>query len=87
MAAVPGLVAKEGAEGVWAAALPDGRAFACKIDDGGMRALPPLLAAAVRHWGIDGEVVQRWSSVEVLGGGAPVGSITWSGELRSLLGL
>ena len=56
-AAVPGLVCKEGAEGVWAAALPDGRAFAAKIDDGGMRALPPLLAAALRYWGVDNEVV------------------------------
>ncbi len=86
-AAVPGLVCKEGAEGVWAAALPDGRAFAAKIDDGGMRALPPLLAAALRYWGADNEVVARWAAVPVLGGGAPVGAITWSSELRDLLSL
>ena len=53
MAAVPGLIAKEGAEGVWAAALPDGRAFASKLSDGGMRALPPVLATVLRHWGFD----------------------------------
>ncbi|HZZ97955.1 MAG TPA: asparaginase [Jatrophihabitantaceae bacterium] len=86
-AAVPGLVCKEGAEGVWAAALPDGRAFAAKIDDGGMRALPPLLAAALQHWGVNNEVVARWAAVPVLGGGAPVGAITWSADLQALLGL
>lgn len=85
-AAVPGLVCKEGAEGVWAAALPDGRAFAAKLDDGAMRALPPLLAAALRYWGIDNNVVARWSAVDVLGGGAPVGAITCSADLRALLG-
>ena len=41
IADVPGLVAKEGAEGVWAAALPDGRAFAAKLEDGAGRGLPP----------------------------------------------
>lgn len=86
-AAVPGLICKEGAEGVWAAALPDGRAFAAKLEDGGMRALPPVLAAALRYWGVDVPAVERWSSVAVLGGGAPVGALTWSPELRELLSL
>ncbi len=92
-AAVPGLLCKEGAEGVWAAALPDGRAFAAKLDDGGARALPPVLTAALRYWrvgdeaGGGDEVVGRWSAVPVLGGGAPRGAITWSADLRGLLGL
>ena len=86
-AAVPGLVCKEGAEGVWAAALPDGRAFAAKIDDGSTRALPPLLAAALRYWGVDNTVVRRWSSVEVRGGAVPVGAVSWSAPLRQLLGV
>jgi L-asparaginase II len=85
-AAVPGLVCKEGAEGVWAAALPDGRAFAAKIDDGSARGLGPLLAATLRHWGFDGSVVARWAEVAVLGGGEPVGAISPSRELRALLG-
>ena len=34
MRAVPGLMAKDGAEGVMAMALPDGRAVALKIADG-----------------------------------------------------
>jgi L-asparaginase II len=86
-AAVPGLVCKEGAEGVWAAALPDGRAFAAKLADGGGRALPPLLAAVLRSWGFAGEAVERWSHVPVLGGGRPVGELTWTPELAALLGL
>jgi L-asparaginase II len=86
-AAVPGLICKEGAEGVWAAALPDGRAFAAKLADGGMRALPPLLTAALRYWGFDGPEIARWTSVDVLGGGRPVGSVTWSPDLRTLLSL
>jgi L-asparaginase II len=85
--AVPGLICKEGAEAVWAAALPDGRAFAAKIADGGSRALPPLLTAALRYWGYDGAAIERWTSVDVLGGGRPVGSVTWSPELRALLSL
>ena len=86
-AGVDGLLCKDGAEGVWGAALPDGRAFAVKAEDGGARALAPLLAAALRYWGVDTELVQRWSSVEVLGGGEPVGAISWSPELLELLGL
>src|SRR5207244_3033753 len=38
MRAVPGLLAKDGAEGVSVVALADGRAVAVKIDDGGQRA-------------------------------------------------
>jgi L-asparaginase II len=75
MTAVPGLVAKEGAEGVYAAALPDGRAMAVKVDDGAMRPLPALLAAVLLRWGRDGEVVSRWAAPPVLGGGRPVGEI------------
>jgi L-asparaginase II len=75
MAAVPGLVAKEGAEGVYAAALPDGRAMAVKVADGGMRPLPVLLAGVLRRWGQEGEVISRWANPPVMGGGRPVGEI------------
>ena len=90
LAGVPGLVCKDGAECVWGAALPDGRAFAAKLDDGSARGLPPLLAAAVAYWfdrtgdGI-AEVLARWSAVPVLGGGAPVGELTWSPDLHALI--
>jgi L-asparaginase II len=75
MAAVDGLVAKEGAEGAYAAALPDGRAMALKIDDGAKRPLPGLLAAVLERWGRGGATVERWRETAVLGGGAPVGSV------------
>jgi L-asparaginase II len=85
--AVDGLLCKDGAEAVWGAALSDGRAFAVKAEDGGARTLPPLLAAALRYWGIEDETVRRWSSVDVLGGGVSVGRIGWSPALVELLSL
>lgn len=87
MAEVGGLVCKNGAEGVWAAALPDGRAFAAKLDDGAERGLAPLLAWVLRSWGFDGPAVRRWAEVPVLGGGRPVGVVTASPRLRELLGV
>ena len=75
MAAVPGLVAKEGAEGVYAAALPDGRAMAVKIEDGAMRPLPVVLAGVLRRWGRSGAVIDRWAHPPILGGGRPVGEL------------
>ena len=50
MREVPGLMAKDGADGVFAAALPDGRAIALKIADGANRARPPVMVAA--HSGV-----------------------------------
>jgi L-asparaginase II len=87
MADVPGLLCKDGAEGVWGAALPDGRAAALKADDGGVRTLGPLLAAVLRSWGVGAAAVERWSTVALFGGGAEVGAVEWSPELRELLGL
>jgi L-asparaginase II len=75
MTAVPGLVAKEGAEGVYAAALPDGRAMAVKVEDGAMRPLPVMLAGVLRRWGQDGDVIARWAAPPILGGGRQVGEI------------
>jgi L-asparaginase II len=75
MDAVDGLVAKEGAEGVYAAALPDGRALAFKVEDGAKRASPALLVAVLRRWGARGAALERWAAPPVLGAGAPVGSI------------
>jgi L-asparaginase II len=87
LAAVPGLVAKGGAECVWGAAMPDGRAFAAKVADGGPRAQPAVLTAALAYWGCSGEAIDNWSAAPVLGGGEPVGSITWSPELRARLNI
>lgn len=76
---VPGLIAKDGAEGVYAAALPDGRAVALKVEDGGQRARPPVMAAALARLGIDAPVLAEMSSVALLGGGEPVGDVRFAG--------
>ena len=75
VAGVPGLVAKDGAEGVYAAALPDGRAVALKIDDGGQRARPPVMTAALRALGVEAAVLDDQETAALLGGGVPVGAV------------
>ncbi len=75
VAGVPGLVAKDGAEGVYAAALPDGRVVALKIEDGGQRARPPVMAAALRALGVSAAVLDEQAEAPLLGGGLPVGVV------------
>src|SRR5690606_18106755 len=53
MRAVPGLLAKDGYEGVQIAALPDGHAVAVKIADGASRARGPVTARALALAGVD----------------------------------
>ncbi|MFF7458568.1 asparaginase [Kitasatospora sp. NPDC008115] len=77
MRAVPGALAKMGAEAVQVVALPDGRALAFKIDDGAERARGPVLAAALRRLGVstgDG-TLERIATVPVFGGGVRVGEV------------
>jgi L-asparaginase II len=75
MAAIPGLLMKEGAEGVLAAALPDGRALALKVSDGAKRPLAPVACAVLARWGADLSAVERWVAPVLLGGGEPVGAL------------
>jgi L-asparaginase II len=75
MAGVPGLLAKEGAEGVFAAALADGRAVALKVDDGAQRARLPVMVAALRRLGLDAPVLDRFATTPIMGGGARVGDV------------
>jgi L-asparaginase II len=76
---VPGLVAKDGAEGVFAAALPDGRAAALKIADGGDRPRTAVLAALLHRLGVEAPVLDEFAEVPVLGHGAPVGRVEVTG--------
>jgi L-asparaginase II len=78
MRAVPGLVAKDGAEGIFVAAMPDGRAVAVKITDGGDRARLPVTLAALASLDVDVEAV---TVAPILGHGLPVG------EIRPLVGV
>lgn len=72
---VPFLMAKDGADGVYAAALPDGRALALKVADGGDRARPPVFLAGLAKLGIDVSGVDSRVCPPVLGHGRPVGVI------------
>jgi L-asparaginase II len=75
MRQVPGLMAKDGADGVFAAALPDGRAIALKIADGGDRARPPVMVAALQALGIDTTAVAAMVEERIMGHGRQVGSV------------
>ncbi|MEU4929071.1 asparaginase [Streptomyces yokosukanensis] len=75
MRAVPGLLAKDGFEGVQVAALPDGRAIAVKIADGANRARIPVAAAALARAGVDPRLLTEFAGEPLLGGGEPVGCV------------
>ena len=81
LTAIPGAIGKAGAEGCYAVALRDGRAFTLKTDDGAARARPVLMAEALRiagvlqDDGVDADAVRRTGVMEILGGGLPVGEI------------
>jgi L-asparaginase II len=79
MRAVPGLMAKDGAEGVFAAALPDGRAVALKVADGASRARPAVMVAALRVLGVEVAGLDEQVVQAVRGHGRRVG------EVRSLV--
>jgi L-asparaginase II len=80
MAGVPGLLAKDGAEGVLVAAVPGVGAVALKIADGSQRARTPLLVAALRRFELAGPALDELAETVVLGGGRPLGAIRsrWS---------
>lgn len=80
MAGCPGLVLKDGAEGVFVAALPDGRALAVKVLDGGERARVVVLVDLLERLGIQEPILDAYRSLPVFGGGQPVGCV------RSALG-
>jgi len=79
--AMPGAIGKAGAESCYAVALADGRAVALKTDDGAARVRPVLMVAALERLGVlvedwvDTAAVSRTGTLELLGGGRPVGGI------------
>jgi L-asparaginase II len=72
---VPGMMAKDGADGVFAAAFPDGRAIALKIADGGDRARPPVMVAALGRLGVDVSNISRLVEERIMGHGRQVGTV------------
>jgi L-asparaginase II len=81
MAAVPGLLATGGAEGVHAVAVPGVGAVAVKIDDGAGRASMPVALRALaskleyRFPESAAGVIEELAAPAVLGGGQPVGRL------------
>jgi L-asparaginase II len=75
MRALPGSVAKDGAEGVHAIGLPDGRAVALKIADGSARARSAVMVAALRRLGVTADGLRELAETPVLGHGEPVGAV------------
>jgi L-asparaginase II len=69
-----GALAKDGAEGVFVLALPDGRTVAVKIDDGTNRARVPVLLAALQQLGINTTSTPEMT-VRTYGHNNPVGQI------------
>ncbi|MGH3354389.1 MAG: asparaginase [Nocardioidaceae bacterium] len=73
--ALPGTIGKAGAEACYAVALPDGRAVALKIDDGGERARAVVMAAALRRLGVEHPILDEVGEHPLFGGGRPVGAV------------
>lgn len=73
MRLAPGLVAKDGFEGVQLVGLPDGRGIAVKISDGGDRARMPVTVRVLEALGVDTSLLAGIGIAPVLGGGYEVG--------------
>ena len=73
MKAFPGAIAKSGAESVYVVGMPDGSAYALKIDDGADRARPVAMAKALALAGHQHPILDEQPII--LGGGKPVGVI------------
>jgi L-asparaginase II len=79
--ALPGAIGKFGAEAVYVVALPDGRTVALKIEDGGDRARPVAMAAALARLGVGGEEVEATGRHPLYGGGVVVGELRPTAQL------
>jgi L-asparaginase II len=79
--ALPGALGKNGAEGVHAIGLPDGRAVALKVADGSARCRSVVMVAALRLLGVTAGGLADLAEVPVLGHGEPVGAIRPAGIL------
>ena len=79
--AMPGAIGKFGAEAVEVVALADGTSYAVKIEDGGDRARPVVMAALIERTGgldrpgVDAEAVRATGRAPLLGGPELVGEI------------
>ncbi|WP_197511663.1 asparaginase [Tessaracoccus coleopterorum] len=72
---VPGLVCKLGAEGAFAAGLPDGTGIAVKTADGNHRGNIPVLVGVLAALGLATDALLALAPHPVLGHGRPVGRV------------
>jgi L-asparaginase II len=75
MDALPGVIAKDGAEGVYAVGLPTGEGVAVKIADGSSRARAVVIVAVLKRLGVDVSAIEDLATVPVLGHGRTVGAV------------
>ena len=75
MLAIPGVIAKGGAEGVFAVATADGYAVAMKVVDGSARACTQIALSTLAALGVDTTLADALATLPVLGGGQPVGVV------------
>ncbi|GGN28020.1 asparaginase [Lentzea pudingi] len=83
MDALPGVIAKDGAEGVYAVGLPTGEGVALKIADGSSRARAVVVVAVLKRLGVDVSKLEDLATVPVLGHGRAVGAVKPSLALAS----
>jgi L-asparaginase II len=67
----PGVFMKSGAESVMVASVPDGRTYAFKVNDGGLRSREAITVAGLKLLGVEADIELE----KVYGGGQIVGSI------------
>lgn len=75
MTAIPGLLAKDGAFGVYTASFDDGRAIALKLESGAESGRNAVMAGLLMYLGVSESMVDIYSAQPVLGGGKVVGNI------------
>jgi L-asparaginase II len=75
MRAIPGIIAKGGAEGVLGVATAEGHAVAIKIIDGAARACTPIALRVLSALGVDTTPAAGLEELPVLGGGRSVGLV------------
>lgn len=83
MRGTPGAIAKDGAEGVYAVGLADGRGVAVKVADGSDRARAVALAVVLRRLGVESAAYPVLESAPVFGHGEPVGAVAALGASRT----
>jgi L-asparaginase II len=75
MQRMPGLLAKDGAEGVYVASFDDGHAIAVKMEDGSDRGRAAATAALLVQLGADPTLLVEYLNQPLLGGGQVVGTV------------